>query len=471
MTTTKPASRATQQTGSALADPASYRDPSGFVFWRDGNALRQINRRFADEWNAFSHSGLYRELVSARLLIPHEDLPLAQAATADAVAVIKPLQLAFISYPYEWPFDLLKDAALATLDIQERCLRAGFILKDASAYNIQLVDGRPMLIDSLSIEPWKPGSAWVGYRQFCEHFLAPLALMALRDIPASLLREYLDGVPLDLASRVLPARTRLSVGLGAHLHLHARAQSRHSADSRRSQPQRSMSLTAHFAMVDSLRKTVKRLAYRDSGSTWADYANNNSYSDQAASAKGEIVQRWTQEANPRVLWDLGANTGRYSDCAASASRQVIALDSDAVAVNHHYRDLRRRDERNVLPLLQDLANPSPALGWDGEERRSLMERANADLVLALAVVHHLAIGRNVPLPLFASFLAKLAPRAIVEFVPKSDAMVQRLLAHREDVFDDYSAEGFRAALENHFDIVAAEPLPQSERQLFLLARR
>ena len=212
----------------AERDAASFRDPSGFVFRRNGVLYRQVNRRFAGEWDAFLKSGLYDRLAADGILLRHDEAPLDMAfVPTDAHAVIKPRAVEFISYPYEWSFGQLKDAALLTLRAQALAAERGFTLRDASAYNVQFVDGRPILIDSLSFEPAEPGRPWDAYRQFCQHFLAPLALMAHRDPRLGLLlREYLDGIPLDLAARLLPLKTRLSVGLGSHIHLHARAQAR-----------------------------------------------------------------------------------------------------------------------------------------------------------------------------------------------------------------------------------------------------
>ena len=204
-------------------DPGSCRDPGGFIYRRDGVLYRQIGAASIDDWQAFVASGLADKLIAKGRLIGHAEAPLSAAATADARAVIAPEPIEFISYPYEWTFGELKDAGLLTLDVELEALAAGWTLKDASAYNVQFRDGRPVMIDSLSFEPHEDGTPWVAYRQFCEHFLAPLALMARRDVRlASLLRADPDGVPLDLAKGLLPWRTRLNFGLLSHLHLHAK---------------------------------------------------------------------------------------------------------------------------------------------------------------------------------------------------------------------------------------------------------
>ena len=468
----------------AERESASFRDPSGFVFRRDGVLYRQVNRRFAGEWDAFLKAGLYERLAAEGMLLPHEEAPLDVALVpADAHAVIKPRAVEFISYPYEWSFGQLKDAALLTLRAQVVAAERGFTLRDASAYNVQFVDGAPIFIDSLSFEPAEAGRPWDAYRQFCQHFLAPLALMAHRDPRLGLLlREFLDGVPLDLAARLLPIRTRLNLGLGSHIHLHARAQARPggaaaAADAARgaggteSREARRVGRTGQAAIIDSLRSTVERLEWRPQGTTWAGYTRVTSYSQAAAASKLATVERLLGETSGRWVWDLGANTGQFSRLAARAGRSALALDGDAGAVEQAYRELKRDGERADLPLVVDLSSPSPALGWALRERRSILERANADAVLALALVHHLAIGNNVPLRAIAEFLAALGPELIVEFVPKDDPMVVAMLAHRRDVFPDYSIEGFRSAFAAHFETARETPVEDSTRTLLLMRRR
>jgi SAM-dependent methyltransferase len=460
-----------------LRDPGSFRDPSGFVFWRDGQPYRQIQTGFAAEWDAFEASPLRPRLLDRGLLLPYDTVGLEAAPEPGAHAVIRPERIEFVSYPFEWTFGQLRDAALLTLDIQLEALRAGWTLRDASAYNVQFHAGRPVLIDSLSFEPLEDGAPWIAYRQFCEHFLAPLALIAHRDVRlAALLRADPDGIPLDLASSLLPRRTRLNFGLLSHLHLHARAQRRHAGDAATedgSAPAKRARLPRDrlTALIGNLRGTVAGLDWTPAGTEWADYADHTSYGDAATADKARLVDAFVRRAPGERVWDLGANTGRYSRIAADAGGRVLAFDIDPAAAEQHWRQLRRDGRTDILPLIQDIANPSPGLGWAGRERRSLLDRADADVVLALALVHHLAISRNVPLPMLLGLFADLAPWAIVEFVPKDDPMVRRLLVSRKDVFPDYHPDGFRAAAAERFEIVEEAPIAESPRVLFLLRRR
>ena len=353
-------------------------------------------------------------------------------------------------------------------------MAAGWQLKDASAYNVQFRDGRPILIDSLSFEPLADGAPWVAYRQFCEHFLAPLALIAKRDVRlASLLRADPDGIPLDLASKLLPRRTRLDFGLLSHVHLHARAQKRYAGNEDDGKAARGARISRQRleGLIRNLRGTVERLRWEPAGTEWSDYADHTSYGDAATADKSRLVDTFVREAEGSRVWDLGANTGRYSRIAADTGRRVLAFDIDPAAAEQNYRQIRSEGRTDILPLILDVANPSPGIGWAGGERRSLLDRADPDIVLALALVHHLAISRNVPLSMVLGLFADLAPWAIVEFVPKDDAMVRRLLSSRRDVFPEYDLEGFRAAASDRFEVVRESPIEDSLRVLFLLRRR
>jgi hypothetical protein len=301
----------------------------------------------------------------------------------------------------------------------------------------------------------------------------PLALMSRVDVRlGSLLRSHLEGIPLDLGSRLLPRGTWLRPGLLLHVHFHAMAQRRYAdrgADKPRSAvAKRGVSATAAAGLVGSLRSSIEALDWKPAGTEWADYTEDNNYSAQAAGAKREAVLGFLRGLGARTVWDLGANTGEYSRAAREVVPSVIAFDLDPAAVERNYRRVKGEKESGLLPLLLDLTNPSPALGWAHGERLSLEERGPADVLLALAVVHHLAIGHNLPLDRVAGFLARLGRNLIVEFVPKSDSQVQRLLRDRPDIFPDYTAEGFESAFRSRFRIERAVPVADSERTVYLM---
>ncbi|HUT32491.1 MAG TPA: SAM-dependent methyltransferase [Planctomycetota bacterium] len=452
------------------AAAGSFRDPDGSVYFAGGVCYRQINPSGRASYEALMGSGLYAALAGKGLLIPHEEVGLEHARTEGAYKVIRPEPLPFVSYPYEWCFSQLKDAALLTLRVQNLALDHGLILKDASAYNVQFLGGRPVFIDTLSFDPCEQGAPWVAYRQFCQHFLAPLALMHYVDVRlGQLLRTNIDGVPLDLAAAMLPRRTRLRPSLLMHIHLHARCQARYADRAARVRGRR-VSRLGLLGLVDSLQGAIRRLRWRPQGTEWGEYYRETNYSDRAAEHKAELVARYLDALGPRTVWDLGANTGRFSRLAADKGVFTLAFDVDPACVETAYRDARERGAASLLPLLLDLRNPSPGIGWSNAERASLADRGPADAAMALALLHHLAISNNVPLDRIAAWLATVARALIIEFVPKSDSQVQRLLATREDVFPDYDREHFEAAFRERFQIVRAEPLRESERWLYLMRR-
>lgn len=452
---------------------SSFRDPSGFLFRHQGHLYRQVNEVYREEFDALLESGLYHQLVNKGLLVSHDEAAIPAPHPEIAFKVIRPEELGFISYPYEWSFSQLKDAALVTLRIQKLALKLGMSLKDSSAYNIQfrLETGKPVLIDTLSFERYVEGSPWVAYRQYCQHFLAPLALMAYTDIRLSqLLRVYIDGIPLDLASGLLPRNTRFNFGLLSHIHAHASAQKRYAADVE--QPKaRPLSKTNLLALIDSLERTTRKLEWSAGGTEWGDYYTDTNYTPAAARAKLDLVATFIAEVNPAMVWDLGANTGLFSRAASQQGIATIAFDIDPTAVERNYLQVKQSKETNLLPLVLDLTNPSPAIGWANQERDSLPDRRTPDLVLALALVHHLAISNNLPLTMIAEYFSSLSPWLAIEFVPKEDSQVQRLLATREDIFPDYHIPGFEQAFGMHYEIKSSLEIPGTSRRLYLLQRK
>jgi hypothetical protein len=452
------------------AVPGSFRDPAGHLFTIDGTLYRQINDSGAEDYNQLMTCGLYNKLCEAGLLIEHVEVDRTQVQAPGAFKVIKPQPVRYISYPYEWCFSQLRDAALATLKIQQTALHFGMSLKDASAYNMQFHLGKPVLIDTLSFERYHVGSPWPAYRQFCQHFLAPLLLAQYRDMRLTrLLRTYIDGIPLDLASHLLPWHSWLRYPTLAHLHLHARAQQRYAGRGRATQRAPTVSALGMQAMIDGLYSFVSKLQRRRANTEWGVYYSDTNYSANAMSDKTNRVEEFLQSsaAPGQILVDLGANNGQFSRLGLDHGYMVIAQDMDEMAVELSYQQMRDAKDTQFLPLVQDLTNPSPALGWAHEERLSMLQRGPADMVMALALIHHLAISNNVPLENCANFFARQGHRLIIEFVPKSDSQVQRLLSSREDVFPDYGQQAFEAAFAHHFTLLRRETITDSDRTLYL----
>ncbi|MBU1670109.1 MAG: SAM-dependent methyltransferase [Actinobacteria bacterium] len=458
--------------GAAKAVPGSFRDPSGFLFERGGVLYRQVNERYREDYELLVKSGLYRELTAANLLVEHRRADVEPPDPDVAYLVIEPERIPFISYPYEWCFSQLKAAALATIALQRKALAFGMSLKDASAYNIQFLKGRPLLIDTLSFERYREGNPWVAYGQFCRHFLAPLCLMAYRDVRLGLLlRDHIDGVPLDLASTLMPARTWLRPPVLMHLHLHARSERKYSEAEVDPGDLKDLSRKAFFALLDSLESAVRRLRWKPEGTEWVEYYDESNYTEEAFESKIHIVGGFLKRTGAARVWDIGGNVGVFSRIAAGTGASTVCMDVDPACVERNYLRCVRDGDELVLPLVVDLFNPSPAIGWECRERMSLPDRGPTDAVLALAVVHHLAISNNVPLDRIASFLADLGEWLIIEFVPKSDSQVARLLSVREDIFSGYTVVGFLEAFSGLFRVEDREPVGSSERVIFLMRKR
>lgn len=450
--------------------PSSFRDPSGHLFVRDGVIYRQINHVYREDYEALMTSGLYEALAGAALLVPHEEVEIRANEPDTAFKVIRPEPVAFVSYPYEWCFSQLQDAALATMEIQRIALEHSMVLRDASAYNIQFRRCRPMMIDTLSFARYREGQTWNGYRQYCQHFLAPLALMAFTDVRlGQLSKVHIDGIPLDLASRLLPLRTRFKPGLLTHIHVHASAQRRFAGkpgvSRRRKMPKLSLQ-----GLVSNLESTTASLRWRSPATEWGDYYDDTNYTSAAMKHKRELIAGFMESIAPATVWDLGANTGEFSRMAAQRGARTVAFDIDPLAVEKNYRVCKTGEAPPLLPLVLDLTNPSAAIGWQNRERMSLQARGPVDLILALALVHHLAIANNVPLPLVADFMASMCTDLIIEFVPKTDSQVKRLLSTRDDIFTDYDREAFERAFRDRFTIDDVQPIVESERILYRMTR-
>jgi hypothetical protein len=449
----------------------SFRDPAGFVYRDHDDLRRQVNQVYSEHYDALMTSGLYDELVAAGLLVKHEEIDAEACVPALAYKVIRPEKIALVSYPYEWSFSQLKDAAFVALEVQRRAVLRGMTLKDCSAYNIQFHKGKPTLIDTLSFEVLRDGSPWVGYRQFCEHFLAPLALESLVDIRLSQLsRTNIDGVPLDLAARLLPWSSRLRFGLGIHIHLHAALQRSHEGEAGPTKG-RSFSQNALLGLVDSLQTAVRKLRWRSRRKGWATYYDDNTYTQPEFERKAQLVAEFVKRTGCKSAWDLGSNTGHFSRIASELGLSTVAFDFDPACVEQIYLAAKERGDANLLPLILDLFNPSPPSGWLNQERASIFERGSPDVVLALALVHHLAFTGNQPLANLARFFKGLSPWLVIEFVPEDDPQSRLLRARRHGIHHPYDRKRFEDEFGQYFSIIISEPVSQSGRVLYLMRRR
>ncbi|HEU4425806.1 MAG TPA: class I SAM-dependent methyltransferase [Pilimelia sp.] len=484
-------------------EPGSFRDPANRVFYAGDLVLRGLGPSAAEDWEALAATDFFPAMVAAGKIChtePIDPARLAGATDVDAAAgvdagelagwatVLRHERIPYVSYPYEWSFSMLRDAALLHLEILLAALGEGITTKDGSAYNLQWRGSAPVFIDVGSFERLRDGEPWAGYRQFCQTMLYPLLLQAHLDVAFQpWLRAQVDGIEPGQVRRLFGGLRRFKAGVFKHVHLHDAVQARFSAttteSARADLRAAGFSRELTVATVRALAKLVRRLDWQPPATGWTGYQATCTYSDADRARKGEFVARALRAARASggamasardlaLVLDLGANDGTYSRLAAEHARCVVAVESDAAVVDRLYRRLRDEGQERILPLVMDLANPSPGVGWRGRERAAFDRRPVADAVLALALVHHLAIGRNVPLPEVLDWLAGLGRRLVVEFVDPADPMAQRLLANKPaGLFPDYHREAFERALAERFTVAAREELPSGTRTLYLAVPR
>jgi hypothetical protein len=464
--------------------PASFRDPAGFIFERDGQLFRAVHPDAAADIDALFSNGLYDELVATGLLVPHRRIEDAQGLLPAGWQLLAPERLPVISYACEWTDGQLLSAALLTLELQRRALGRGLTLKDASSFNVQFVGAKPVFIDILSFTRSRGERAWVAYRQFCEHFLAPLALRRHAPGTGALGVTGLAGWPLSLASKLLPASTWLRPGLALHIHLHARSAASNDRTPTRppvqdgSKGPGGVRPASDFLLqlANSLESAVRGLRPPSRESPWSDYRQSNTYSTQAAGEKLRFVRDAVQRSAPARALDLGANDGFYALELAAMGVACTAVEMDGACAEAVYASSLASPSARLLNTVRvDLSNPTPSHGWAHEERASFESRLRCDLTLSLALVHHLSITHQVPFEAIAAFLDRLAPQAVVEYVPIDDPMVQQLLSARAGLTDNYletlSERAFVSSFETVFDCLArSEPLAGG-RVLFHFRRK
>lgn len=463
---------------SLVFDPGSYRDRNGRVLVCADRVFRVLSTRARSEWVALSESKLFVRAVSERQIVTTRPVPLSEIERISAIdlggweSALEHDRLPLISYPFEWTFGMLRDAALLTLELLASALEENLTLKDGTAYNIQFRGTHPVLIDVASFEQWEPGSPWTGYRQFCQTFLFPLFLQAYKGVDfQSFLRGRLDGILPEEMNQLTSWRDLLRPGVFVHSYLHSRFQKSQKVE--QSNVKQSFANSgAKIAMVKntvrSLTKLVKSLNWSAGPSTWSDYTPN--YQPADWDAKKAFVRRCVESSRPNVVWDLGCNTGTFSRIAAEFAPVVVALDGDHLAVEKLYQELRQEGTSEaaarITPLVGNLVDPAPSMGWRLKERRSLEERCPPDVVLALALIHHVVLSAGVPLVEFLDWLAALNCRVVLEFVDVADPQAQRLLRNRRNDETDYSVEKCEEGLKTRFAHVERQTLEVGTRTLF-----
>ena len=446
-------------------DPASFRDPSGYIFHENNVIYRMINPLYMPQYTHLMNSGLYEALLKAKLIVSHEEIE-----NSNEGIIIRPEKIPYVSYPYEWCFSQYTDAAIVTLRVQLLALKFGMTLKDSSSYNIQFINGQPKLIDTLSFDNYTE-TPWTAYGQFCRHFLAPLLLMAYVDQRlGKIMQTYIDGIPLDLADYILCWKGGFTAW--QHIKLHAKAVKSYGEAGKKESEAVKLTLkkSLHVSMISSIMRDIEKLKLKNQITEWGDYYSATNYDETAAKHKENIVKEnllnILQENSSLLVWDFGANDGRYSRLALEYGADVVAFDIDPVAVERNYIDVRK-NKNKMLPLLLDLTCPSPSIGFANSERRTIDGRGKPKVILMLAVIHHLAISNNLPIDKIAQWLASLCEYLIIEFIPKEDSQVKILLKTRIDIFPDYNIEGFEKAFNKHFSLCNKIEIEQSQRILYL----
>lgn len=461
-------------------DPGSFRDPLSRVYVADDAVWRGLSPDGLADWEAYAATDAYQAAQADGRLVATTAVPVEDAPVGPGWAgALRHERLPVITYPYEWSFAMLRDAALLQLDLSRAALAEGILTKDATSYNVQFAGTRPVFIDVGSFERLVPGEPWPGYRQFCELFLNPLVLQAVAELPFQpWLRGSVHGISPTVAARAVSGRGRLRRDLLVHVRMHARAEARY-ADADASRDVKGELRRAGFgpklidAQMGNLRKAVERLEWKASASTWSTYGARGHYTDRDLEAKAAFVAAATGAlAGPTVL-DLGANDGRFSRVAVEAGAALaIAVDGDHLVVDHLYRALRAEGETRILPLVMDLSDPSPGLGWRSEERPSFVQRVRPDLVLCLAVVHHLALTGTVPFPQIVALLRDFDAPLVVELPHRDDVMAARLLSRkRPGLFGHYDRPQWEAALRERFEVLEQVTLPSGTRTLYRCAPR
>jgi 2-polyprenyl-3-methyl-5-hydroxy-6-metoxy-1,4-benzoquinol methylase len=439
-----------------------------------GDALT-IYQQLSDE--AFFQKALIAGHIVRTVLLEPDDEDAMSIMTDGWAGVLEHEPVPFVTYPYEWTFAMLKDAALLQLNLIETSLENGWTLKDATPYNIQWIGPRPVFIDLGSFEPWKKGEPWVGYRQFSSMFLTPLMLRAHLGIDhLPLLRAYIDGIPPTEAIKYFSGMKRLKKGVLSHIIFPAKVENsiakreRDDAPARQRTP-RLQSKAMVVGLVQSLTRLVQKLSSEIEHTDWSRYDKTHSYQEADFEVKKAFVLKHTSTIQREYIWDIGCNTGTFSRIASENCSHVISVDGDHNAVEQLYLVEKKNPDSNILPLVMNLANVSPGQGWAGLERQAFDRRRRPDLVLCLALIHHVRMSANIPNLLFLKWLSSLEAEVILEFVNREDEMVVKLLTNKKEQYEDYNLAQFTAEAERFFTIMDRKPIKGGKREIFYLRPR
>jgi hypothetical protein len=451
------------------AHSSSFRDPSGYIFVENNEIKRVINPIYFMQYEALNTSGFFESLAKNKLLIPHKEL-----TNTSQQIVIQPEKIPFFTYPYEWSFNMYKEAALLTLKIQKYSLEHGFSLKDASAFNVTFHKGKAVFIDTLSFDFYKENSPWRAYKQFITHFFGPLVLAHFHGAQQlKLMSNFIDGIPMQMMSSMLPFKTKLNPLLYSNIHLLAKLENKHNEDYKGEAKEATLSKKGQLNIIKSLYDYLKKLELKEH-SEWGNYYNKTNYSDKAFIEKSNIINQWVSHIKAKSLIDIGGNDGTFVRKLKTEKELALVCDIDNNAVDYNHKIMKQEKEGFMLPFVLDVLNPSAAIGLNNKERDSFLDRIKdfkPDLTMALAVIHHMSLSGNVPFSQSAKFFNSFSKYLIIEFPKREDSWVQRLLKAKgdfENYFDFYYVENFEKAYSEYFTILERFEITESKRVIYLL---
>ena len=453
-------------------EPGSFRDPAGKIFYHNNKVFRILNYEGEKRLKFLEESKILEESIKKDFLIKssrinEQDLNFKEAENK---TIIEHKKLDYISYPFEWSFDQLKDAAIHHLDFHIFLLKNNANMIDGSAYNVQFVGFKPTFIDILSIKKYEDGEYWTAHKQFCENFLNPLILKSKKDIDFNnWSKGNLEGITTKDLNSVLSLKDKISYNIFTQvvlLNFFERKTIENNKINLKKIKKKKFPKRSFLSMLLNMRNFILSLNLKKSKTVWDDYSSNNTYELEEENLKKRIVMEFARKYKFNSLADLGCNDGVYSKiCLDNGCSSVVGFDYDLNAINNGYK-IAKKEKLNFLPLYFDASNPSSNIGWFQKERKGFFERSNFSGMIALAFEHHLAIAKNIPLNQVIKWLIKIAPKGLIEFVPKNDVTIKKMLSLKGDIFKDYNEENFRNLLQNNSKIISETKINESGRKIF-----
>jgi SAM-dependent methyltransferase len=460
---------------SAGAPRGTFRDPAGSLYFDEAKVLRYVRPAFVAEAESFLASPLTRRWMESGRMVP----TVIARQEPDGSLLLEHERIDYPTYPWEWTPGQWTAAGELTLDLCEEALPAGLILKDATPLNVLFRGAEPVFVDVLSFDKRKPGNPiWLAYGQFVRTFLLPLAANRYLGWPLAASIERRDGYePSDLYP-YLPLRRRSRAPLRSLVTLPHLLERKANASAStgpapvRQQPPE-IATEVLRRTLKKLRRTLRALTPPPRPSRWSDYTSTAShYTAEDHSRKAGFIERALAQAAPLRVLDVGANTGHYSRIAVAAGARVVAWDTDVQAADANWREARAKHEP-ILPIVANIARPTPAVGWQNAESLSLLQRSEGafDGILMLGVIHHMLLIDQIPLPAIFDLVRRLTTRwAIIEWIPAADSQFQQLCRGRQDIYGHLDENAFLAAADQHFVRRLVENLPNG-RSLWLFETR